>query len=219
MQEKLGIGLPLSWPFCHTDFMDSWTLLIIEAIRQNINIDIIRANSGTIEKMRNSIVNGAVESKCTHLLFLDSDMIFPPDVIPRLLAHELNIVGALTFKRYPPFNPIMMEGEELKLKYIWPYEEGLVRVDATGTGCLLINMDVFKKIKKPYFKQRSVNGMPIGEDVGFCYKAGNAGFDIFVDTTIKTIHICMFGVDEQLCKLNHAMMEHGRQIHFLGQEV
>jgi len=48
--------------------------------------------------------------------------------------------------------------------------------------------------------------------------AGNAGFDIYVDTTIKTVHICMMGVDEALCKLNHAMMEHGRQIDFIGGE-
>ena len=214
---KIALGIPLSWPFCHSDFIDSWTLMLMEAMGNGLTLEVIRANSGTIDHMRNSIVNSAKEKECSHLLFLDADMIYPPDTIGRLLEHDLDIVGALTFKRYPPFNPVMMRGEKYKLQYVWPYEEGLEKVVATGTGCLLIKMGVFDKIEKPWFEFETIEGKPIGEDVGFCYKAGNAGFDIYVDTTIKTIHICMMGVDESLCKLNHSMMEHGRQIDFLGK--
>jgi len=212
---KLAIGIPLSWPFCHSDFIDSWTLLMMEALNNGLNIEVIRANSGDVDVMRNSIVEEAQKKECSHLLFLDTDMIYPKDTIERLLAHDLDIVGALTFKRYPPFNPLIMVGEQFKMKYVYPYEEGLMKVTATGTGCLLINMKVFDKLKRPYFKFRKPKGKPVGEDIGFCYKAGDAGFDVYVDTTIKTVHICMVGVDETLCKLNHTMMEHGRQVDFL----
>jgi len=216
---KLALGIPLSFPFCHSDFIDSWTLMIMEALNNGLDIAVIRCSSGDIAEMRNSIVFDAQKKECTHLLFLDTDMIYPVDTIQRLLEHDLDIVGALTFKRYPPFNPIMMTGEKYRLKYIYPYDEGLVPVVATGTGCLMINMKVFDKVNKPWFEFIKGDGKPpVGEDVGFCYKAGDAGFDIYVDTTIKTIHICMMGVDETLCKLNHSMMDHGRQIDFLGRE-
>jgi hypothetical protein len=216
---KIALGIPLSWPFCHSDFVDSWTLLIMDALNKGYRIEVIRSSSGDIAAMRNSIVYAAQEKNCSHLLFLDTDMIYPKDTIERLLKRDLDIVGALTFKRYPPFNPLMMKGEERKLQYIYPYDEGLVKVTATGSGCLLINMKVFDSVKKPWFEWVHDNDGPVGEDVGFCYKAGRAGFDIFVDTTVKTIHICMMGVDETLCKLNHSMMEHGRQINFLGKEA
>jgi hypothetical protein len=212
---KLAIGIPLNWPFCHSDFIDSWTLLMMAALNNGINIEVIRANSSDIDLMRNSIVAEAQQKKCSHLLFLDTDMIYPQDTIQKLLDHNLDIVGALTFKRYPPFNPILYVGKKYKLQYMYPYPEGLVELTATGTGCLLINMKVFNKLEKPYFEFSHNEGKPVGEDIGFCYKAGDAGFDVHVDTTIKTIHICMVGVDETLCKLNHDMMEHGRQVDFL----
>jgi len=215
MSQKLAIGIPLSWPFCHSDFIDSWTLLIMRALNNGLNIEVIRTSSGDIGDMRNTIVEEAQKKECTHLLFLDTDMIYPVDTIERLLAHDLDIVGALTFKRYPPFNPIINVGEQYKMKYMYPYPEGLIKVTATGTGCLLINMKVFNKLEKPYFKFRKVKGKDVGEDIGFCYKAGDAGIDVYVDTTVKTIHICMVGVDETLCRLNHQMMEQGRQIDFL----
>lgn len=191
--------------------------MLIEALKTGLDVEIIRSSSGDIAAMRNSIVYSARDKGCSHLLFVDTDMLYPPDTVKRLLDHDLDIVGALTFKRYPPFNPIIMRGDKHKLQYVYPYDDGLMKVTATGTGCLLINMKVFDKIRKPYFKfQHTKKNGPVGEDVGFCYKAADAGFDIYVDTTVKTIHICMMGVDETLCKLNHSMMEHGRQIDFLG---
>jgi hypothetical protein len=200
---KLAIGIPLSWPYVPSDFFDSCMLL------NKHNAEIIRASSGPIHVMRNSIVMRALEIDCSHLIFLDADMVYPPDTITRLLAHDLDIVGALTFKRGPNFNPLLFEGEPYKMKMMDSFPDGLVKVIATGTGCLLIKISVLEKINHPWFEWDVHDGRPVGEDINFCYKAVEAGYDIYVDTTLRTEHLTQARVNWNLYQLNKKMMEQG----------
>lgn len=203
---KLAIGIPLSWPFCHSDFFDSFTLM-----QKPIGTEIIRAQSGPIQEMRNTITMDALAKDCTHLLFLDADMVYPADTIQALLNHREKIVGALTFKRWPPFNPILYTGEPYKMTLMENIPDGLTEVTATGTGCLLIDCSVFDQIPYPWFEFcKTEEGNPVGEDVNFCYKAREAGFKIFVDCEVKTEHLCQVRVNESLWLLSKAMIESGQ---------
>ena len=144
---------------------------------------------------------------CTHLVFLDADMVYPTDTITKLLSHDLDIVGALTFKRWPNFEPLVFEGEPYQMTLVNPIPEGLVKVTATGTGCLMIKTSVFEDMQYPWFEFGSNGGKPVGEDIGFCYAAGKAGHDIYVDTTIRTEHLAQMRVNWNLYQLNKKMME------------
>lgn len=206
---KVGLGIPLSWHYCHSDFFDSFTMMD----KSGIECTMIRANAGPIDEMRNSIVARAKGIGCSHLLFLDTDMAFPQNTLKKLLTHDVDIVGGLCFKRWPPFSPTMFVGEDYNLTVLDDYEEGLIEVSATGTACLLIKMEVFDFIEKPYFSFYPVpkgyrnEGKPVGEDVGFCYRAREAGFKVYVDTTIKTEHMTLVGINENLYRLNKKMIE------------
>lgn len=211
---RLGIGIPLNWPYMHTDFFDSFLLM------DKCKGHMLRANSGSIDVMRNSIVASAQELNCTHLMFLDTDMIFPPDTISRLAAHDLDIVGGLCFKRWPPFHPTLYTGERYKLEFIYPYDDGLVEVTATGAACLLIKMEVFNKIKYPWFKfDKTPDNRMVGEDINFCYKAADVDYKLYVDTSIRTLHIVQMAVDDNFYRLELALNKQGKSIHFTGREV
>ena len=204
---KLGIGIPLSWPFCHSDFFDSFTMMISQEDRP-CEYHIIRASSGPIHEMRNRIVSRALDIGCTHVLMLDADMIYPSDTIHKLIAHNKAIVGGLCFKRWPPFDPTLYVGEKYKMTLLENYEKGLVRVTATGTGCLMIESRVFLDMDEPWFEfGRTDEGKPVGEDVNFCYKAGDLGYKIYVDTTLKTQHMAIVAVNENLWRLNRKLQE------------
>lgn len=203
-QLKIGLGIPLSWPFCHSDFFDSFTVM------EKLQGHVIRASSGPICEMRNNIVVRALELGCTHLMFLDADMIYPPDTIPRLLAHDKHICGGLCFKRWPPFIPTLFVGDKYEMTLMDPYPEGLVKVTATGTACLLIDTDVFKQMAEPWFSFERLESGPVGEDVGFCYKAGDLGYEIYVDTTVKTEHLCTVRVSENFYRLNQKLQKHNK---------
>jgi hypothetical protein len=78
-------------------------------------------------------------------------------------------------------------------------------VDATGAGCLMFDMEVFRKMPKPWFRaQRNPDGTPIGEDIGFCQDLKAAGYKIFVDTSVPAGHLTTMIVNTQTNRLYRA---------------
>jgi len=164
-----------------------------------------------LEDMRNSIVKRALDAGCSHLMMMDTDMCFHPKTITRLLSLNLDVVGALCYKRYPPFDPIMYKGDINTYEIIEEWEEGeLVEVDATGTGCLMFNMKVFREMPDdPWFRFRpnpdqNIGGI-VGEDIGFCSDLKRAGYKIYVDTSIPAEHLTTLSVGRGTFMLYRAM--------------
>lgn len=151
---------------------------------------------------RQELVNAAIEQGFTHIFFMDSDMVPPADTITKLLAHDKDIVSGMAFKRNPPFEPCfytdMQETEQgLQLRICREWEDGeLKEVVACGLACCLIKLDVFKKLmetdKKIFMPKDDT-----GEDVVFCIKATEAGYKIYVDTTIDVGHVASFESNSQ----------------------
>lgn len=127
---------------------------------------------------RDVLVRQALENNCTHLFQLDTDMMIGHDAIARLLAHDLDIVGARYNKR------ILIEGQpEPTVKQ--DIKE-LSEVHFVPTGCLLVKTDVFKKIGKPWF---SFDDGAESEDVYFCDKAIKNGYKVYCDPSIQVGHL------------------------------
>jgi GT2 family glycosyltransferase len=168
-----------------------------------------------VERARNEIVKflmaertnkktGLPVAQFTHLLFIDSDTIPPADVLEKLLAHDKDIISGLT--------PILHYDRE---KMAWgtmdncfthqdvDEKDGKVRTHAVkrnsglhkiwrcGTSCLLIKREVFEKLAKPYFKFEFDEDIvkPVrSEDLYFCDKAHEAGFEIWCDSSVICNH-------------------------------
>lgn len=160
--------------------------------------------------VRNSLVRNALLDGCTYLFMADTDQRYPSNALTKLLSNKKDICGALVHKRWPHFNPVCLKGD-IGHYDIMPDEQmfsgKVIEVDATGTGCLLFNMRVFDKIPEPWFKF-GVNerGESVGEDIYFCSKARKAGFQIFVDTSIRVKHLTRFEVDENIYKLHRMLL-------------
>jgi hypothetical protein len=154
-----------------------------------------------IHHARNKAVWEAVNQGATHLMFIDADIAFPPDGIEKLLSRNKDIVGGLYFGRVAPFPvyKIKHKTENALANPLVPPKEELFEVEGIGTGFLLINMDVFKKIDPPffYFCTPGEYGMvsapfpnnELGEDVSFGLKARAAGFKVWCDQTIQLGHM------------------------------
>ena len=130
--------------------------------------------------MRNRLVQKAIDEKCTHLLFIDSDMVFEKDSAIRLLKRKKDIIGGKMHLRKNPPTLILQNPHTNK---------DLTTCDAVGTGFMLIKLDVFKKLRQPWFFWDYVDGEPVGEDYWFCRKAREAGFKVWVDLTLPIGHI------------------------------
>jgi GT2 family glycosyltransferase len=187
-------------------------------MRSVMNLDIPRPfhcldrREVKIEQARNELTAGVLfDPACadvTHLLWIDDDMVFAPDALRRLLAHDLSIVGGLCHgRRAPHYAPILLHrqpGGMMGYAYQHDYPLGLVEVDATGGAFLLVKREVFETIeerfKAPGEGPWSDRGH--GEDTSFCERAKECGYKVFVDTTLEIGHIAEVVVDSAFSKRN-----------------
>jgi hypothetical protein len=198
----LAIGVPAALPTVPVSFFYSFIHL------ERPDFTFIHADNGPVDTLRNDLVEKALDIGATHLMMMDLDMVYHPKTITSLLSHRLPIVGALSFRRYPPFDSIMMKLTEAGYESIDDWEEGdLVEVDATGAGCIMYDMEVFRKMPKPWFRfqKNPETGMTIGEDIGFCQDLKRAGYRIFVDTSVPSEHLTVMAVNRKTNMLWQAM--------------
>ena len=202
---KLGIGFPIIDKSVHVDFMVSFLALD----KPDYTLLIPKFQIGEFPKdiaaVRNNLVEQAQADGCTHLLMLDTDQVYrTQDMIPRMLMHKMPVVGAPVHRRYPPFDAILLRGEIGKYKYISDYEVysgDLIDIDATGTGCILLDMSVFDDMQDPYFEITMQNGKVVGEDIGLCHKLRSKGIPIRADTSIEIGHMTVFEVNRKTYEL------------------
>ncbi len=154
-------------------------------------------------RARNAIVEGALQTGCDYLMFLDDDHVIDWETTPgpnsrygmiqTFLDHfendsELGIVGALYYHRGGDCRPVVMrEGDQGG--YYWLRDDEILgkyqEVDVQGGGCMMIRMSIFDRIKSPWFEPE----FDLGTDIQICKKAKAAGFKIACDTSITIGHV------------------------------
>src|SRR3990167_1465577 len=184
---KVIVGVPVS----DTDAMRALTAQAIGGAiikSDGVVIDMVLRRSCDIVSNRTWLVQYALKTEATHLLFVDADMVFPADTVPRLLAHKKDIIGVEYAKREFPVQVTYKLLESMEHSETEPY-----RVSHTGTGLMLIDLNVFRnwKTKDPWFNfgRDSQGALALGEDAWFCNAARDNGFDTWIDPTIKVGHI------------------------------
>jgi hypothetical protein len=186
---RVAFGIPVGSDAVHWRFMAS----LMEMQKPPQHGLIIRQGS-IIDRSRNDIVRLMLESpaKFTHLLFLDSDMIFPADTLVKLLACDQPIAGGLYYQRIPPFAPVVFNRDaagNYAQRAAAQLTPGPLSVDACGTGCLLIRRDVLEKLAFPWFAIEWAGGVQRGEDLYFCEKSRQAGIGVTLLTDLVIGHV------------------------------
>jgi hypothetical protein len=123
--------------------------------------------------------------------------------IIRLLSHERDIVGALAPLGYEQKtccgNYVKHEGRR-KIAYYTIQglideerdDAGLVPVDFTGFGFLAIRKGVMEAMRYPWFKYyvHDHDGIEVGtsEDIGWCCRVKELGYQVYVDPDVRVGH-------------------------------
>lgn len=137
---------------------------------------------------RNNLVRETLNYGSEWLFFLDDDHAFDRNILIRLLSHEKDIVASLYTQRVRPFAPIAYskrddDGTYAALDLTKYGKEDLVPVRAAGTGGMLIRSEVFRAMEDPWFEHGKAS-----EDLLFCEKAKNAGFQVYCDLGARLGH-------------------------------
>jgi len=147
-----------------------------------------------VSENRENLVKCARKVKATHLLFIDHDMKFFNITIDLLIKHDKDIVTAFYNYRTLPITPMVKmfgENSTVLLPKTKDIPDEMFKVAGIGLGCSLIKMSVFDKLEAPYFPMLyDDKGSVIrSEDIGFCEKARDAGYDIWCDPSLQIKHV------------------------------
>jgi hypothetical protein len=133
------------------------------------------------------------------LVMLDADHVHPQDVIDRLIAHNVGVVGALAVWRNPPYTPCFMfraNDGRLHAGAEWESDAVLIPCTVVGTGAIAIRRGVFDLliaagIEPPFFRYHYEDGMKNfpSEDAYFGTMCEAAGISHHVDVTLEIPHL------------------------------
>ena len=132
---------------------------------------------------REKLAKGAIDEGATHLMFLDDDMTFHPQVLQIMLGRRQDVVVTnYLIKTEPPkdFVAIGMNGERLPTV---ESSTGIQPIIYSGFGVSLITTEVLKKTPQPWFMPafNAERCEYTTEDNPFFEKVRNAGFTVYLD--------------------------------------
>ena len=148
---------------------------------------LIVSNHPFVHESRNICVNEFLKTKADYLFFLDADVLVNPNIIELLLKNEKSVVSGPVHYKKSPYPPLAYSKTENSFTLdLQVTEKKLYSVDAVGAGCLLIQRKVLEKMDPRWFDIYS-NGQGVGEDLYFCQKVKDLGFEMYYDNTIAGV--------------------------------
>lgn len=171
---------------------------------------VLAMKSGSlIYTSRNSLATMAIQTDADYVFWLDSDMVFQPDTLVRMMdtvqKHDIDMLTGLYFRRVPPYSPVLFDKLEMRTKTVLDWSEfktipeDLFEVGGCGFGCVLVNTEVLISVQGKHGNMFAPMGNN-GEDIAFCIRARDCGYKIICDPSIICGHVGYSVVDDQFFK-------------------
>ena len=147
---------------------------------------------------RNNLARQAIKSEADWVLWLDSDMVFSPDLLQRMLKvcteNGIDFLTALCFRRKPPFTPCLFDrldkvGRGASYTALMSVPDGRFKVGGCGFAGVLMSTDVLMSVASKFDGRMFDPLEGFGEDVSFCWRARQCGYDIWCDSEIEMGHV------------------------------
>jgi len=182
---KIGICVPAR-DNVHAGFAKCLANLTANLAKANINYELLINLGSVIPQQRNTLVDNAKAVRCTHIMWIDSDMHFPSNTVVSLLNHNKSIVAATYSTRIKPQRSVAFT-DPFNLNKRLEAKTGLHQVWAVGMGCMLVDISVYDMLGKPWYNYIYNNDTKdlSGEDIFFCKNANDAGYEIYIDADLS----------------------------------
>jgi hypothetical protein len=171
------IATPMFGGRAHARYCDSLMRLLDRLDREGIDAQVDAVgNESLIQRARNLMADRFLRSRCTHLLFIDSDIAFEPDEVMRLLRSGLPLASGAYPKKFYDWAKIRARldagaGEPARtagLDYnvnldpvTLGLQGGFAPVLDTATGFLLIAREVLQAVHAAHPELECVNDITV----------------------------------------------------------
>ena len=147
---------------------------------------------------RNELARQAIKSEADWVLWLDSDMVFEPDLLKKMLKvceeNDIDFLTGLCFRRKPPYTPTLFDRLD-KMEHgasyttIMSVPEGRFKVGGCGFAGVLMSTDILLSVAARFGGRMFDPLEGFGEDVSFCWRARQCGYEIWCDSDIELGHV------------------------------
>ena len=181
-----------------------------KALQDRYRIGISFCESALVHVNRNILMKNALRDKADYMMCIDSDIVWVPSDIEKLIATGKDVVSGVYPNRKPVcYNPttyVPCLYRKLPEGNYESYHEApkeLSIVDAAGMGFMLLRKNVVEKMIESipelgypfdYIPAKEMNGKAdknsglVGEDMCFCYRLKKAGFDVWCEPSVQVGH-------------------------------
>ena len=172
-------------------FLRSLLGLQAKLIKDGVDFE-IRIESGTLIYLaRDRLASRAINHGFTHVLWLDSDMVFHSNIFEDLSFSGKSFVTGIAHSRRAPFSSCVFKDIELNTLQRYSLDEyptTTFEIAGCGLACALMETKILEDVMLEWgtcFTPRK----QYGEDLIFCLRARNKGYKIYCEPTVRLGHL------------------------------
>lgn len=183
---KLLIAIP-TLDYIISDFVICLTDLIQKLKDDGVDFEVKIRSGSLVHIARDKLSRYAIKKKFTHVLWLDSDMIFRPTLLEDLMECGKDFVSGIAHGRRSPYTSCLFKNLN-PIERFETYPTEPFKVVACGFACVLIKTSILEKVM-------IANGTAFtptahaGEEVEFCKRARALGFEIWAEPMVRLGHV------------------------------
>lgn len=155
--------------------------------------------TGTDEHNWDTTEFGSGEYTYDWILWIDSDIVWEPETIERLMSWNYDVISAVVpANRGGALTAMRLNSDLIPKQLVWgdlALDIDPVEVDGVGFGFVLFRYGVFENLKRPWFQIRRARldgvhfPVDFGEDYSFCIGLKDAGYPIWLDPSARVQHM------------------------------
>ena len=145
------------------------------------------------ESARNQLVE---DSKGDWVLMLDTDHMFAPDLLDRLLflkkKYNCRVINGIYQYKFAPHAPVMnLWGPNNEVVPItdWSRDEEILEIGSCGGGCLLADRSVFREIQLSFKTNPFSIIQGLSEDYSFFLRCKQLGIKVHMAPKVQCHHV------------------------------
>ncbi|MBR3334302.1 MAG: hypothetical protein IKG23_08450 [Clostridia bacterium] len=186
---RLMVAVPTT-DYVHAEFMKCLVGLTKKLASDGVDFEEQIIGGTLIYWARNRIAHRAIEGGFTHVLWLDSDMTFKPDIVDDLLWCGKDIVCGAFVSRRPPYGPCVYTSIEdpANMTKVEDFGTEPFLVDGCGFATVLTSVSLLKAVMDR-FDTCFMPTEQYGEDMAFCDRVKQIGGEIWCEPTVRPGHI------------------------------